>query len=414
MNGRFALLAGLFLCSLTLRPQLTVVGPLLPRIENDLDVSHGVAGLLGTIPVFCMGAFAPAAAFVANRLGWRHALALSLALIAAAGTARSLVPGTAAVLLLTIPVGVGIAIGGTLLPVSVKERFSDRPGLATGMYTAGILLGSGLGAALAVPLALAVRGWRTPFLAISVATAVLVPAFVLLSRGEPAHVRTTLRPPELPWRSLVGWWLVGVFALQGLTYYGLNAWLADSYVERGWKESTAGGLVTLLNAASLPGAFVVLWFADRASRQLQLVLTTFVMTLAVVGIVTVPGGAWVWTTVVGVCGGIVFSLLLLLPLDAADDPAQVGAFAGMMLGVGYAITALAPFVLGAVRDATGSFTTTLWLMVGTAGLLTVGCVAFDPRWLHARRAEAEPLAALSSGAGIPVDDEEVGRARLLP
>ncbi len=32
-----------------------------------------------------------------------------------------------------------------------------------------------------------------------------------------------------------------------------------------------------------------------------------------------------------------------------------------MLGAGYTIGALSPFVLGVVRDATGSFTGALWL-----------------------------------------------------
>ena len=56
---RFGVLAALFLGALALRPQLVGVGPLLPEIDDDLDVSHAVAGLLGTIPVLCMGLFAP-------------------------------------------------------------------------------------------------------------------------------------------------------------------------------------------------------------------------------------------------------------------------------------------------------------------------------------------------------------------
>jgi len=62
---------------------------------------------------------------------------------------------------------------------------------------------------------------------------------------------------------------------------------------------------------------------------------------------------------------------MTLPLDVAAGPAQVGAVAGLMLGAGYCLTALAPFVLGAVRDATGSFTATLWIIVATAGAFVV-------------------------------------------
>ena len=46
-----------------------------------------------------------------------------------------------------------------------------------------------------------------------------------------------------------------------------------------------------------------------------------------------------------------------------------------MLGVGYTIGAIAPLVLGAARDATGSYTTTLWLIVGSGVVLFVLCAA---------------------------------------
>ncbi|MDO8483664.1 MAG: hypothetical protein Q7S35_01825, partial [Candidatus Limnocylindrales bacterium] len=51
--------AGLFLATLALRPQLLAIGPLLPLIRDDLHLSASVAGLLTTIPVLCMGLFAP-------------------------------------------------------------------------------------------------------------------------------------------------------------------------------------------------------------------------------------------------------------------------------------------------------------------------------------------------------------------
>jgi CP family cyanate transporter-like MFS transporter len=69
---RSALLAALFLAALTLRPQLVGLGPLLPAIQLDLGASHAVVGLLATIPVLCMGLFAPPAAFLSQRLGSRQ------------------------------------------------------------------------------------------------------------------------------------------------------------------------------------------------------------------------------------------------------------------------------------------------------------------------------------------------------
>jgi cyanate permease len=51
----------------------------------------------------------------------------------------------------------------------------------------------------------------------------------------------------------------------------------------------------------------------------------------------------------------------------------------MMLGLGYTIGAISPFVLGAVRDLTGSFTASLWLLIGFSGLLLGSVVALPAR-----------------------------------
>ena len=132
---RAPLLVALFLAALALRPQLVGVGPLLPSIQDDLGVSHAVAGLLGTIPVLCMGLFAPPAPYLSGRIGSRHAIAAALALIGSFGVVRALAPGAVGVILLTFPIGIGMGLAGALLPVAVKERFADRPGFATGVYT---------------------------------------------------------------------------------------------------------------------------------------------------------------------------------------------------------------------------------------------------------------------------------------
>jgi MFS transporter, CP family, cyanate transporter len=178
---RGALLAALFLGALALRPQLVGIGPLIPSIQADLDVSHAVAGLLATFPVLCMGLFAPPAAFLSQRFGSRHALAAALALIAVFGITRSLVPGAALVILLTIPVGMGMGLGNALMPVSVKERFADRPVFATGVYAAGINIGGTLSSATAVPLEHALGDWRDPLLVFSCVTVALFVLWLVLT-----------------------------------------------------------------------------------------------------------------------------------------------------------------------------------------------------------------------------------------
>jgi CP family cyanate transporter-like MFS transporter len=163
-----------------------------------------------------------------------------------------------------------------------------------------------------------------------------------------------------------------MFALLGTGFYGLNAWLPDSYVERGWDEGSAGALLAALNIASLPGGLAVAWLADRrGSRRLFLVACAGVQVGALLGVLLLPEAGWLWATAYGVANGGLFALIMTLPLDVAAGPAQVGAVAGLMLGAGYGLTAVSPFVLGAVRDATGSFTATLWIITATTAAFLV-------------------------------------------
>jgi MFS transporter, CP family, cyanate transporter len=373
----WTVLAALFLGALALRPQLVGVGPLLPEIDDDLGVSHAAAGLLGTIPVLCMGLFAPPAAYLAARVGTRWAIGMCLAGIAAFGLARAAAPGAPLVLALTFPIGVGMGFAGALMPVAVKERFAHRPAFASGVYTTGINMGSALSSALAVPLAAAFGGWRAAIAVFSAVTILLFIAWIALT--PPTRERATGLPPRLPWRRRVVWALVAVFALQSIVYYGLVSWMPDSFQERGWSDEAAGALVGVMSVAALPSGLLLPFFADRlGSRRQWLSLAAGALLVATIGIATMPGGGWAWATIAGLGIGSIFPLTLTLPLDVARNPADTGAVVGLMLGAGYTIAATGPLVLGAVRDLTGSFSASLWALVGVASVLLAAIAPLSP------------------------------------
>ena len=383
-------MAGLFLAGLALRPPVVGVGPLIPAIQDDLDVSHAVVGLLGTIPC-CAWACSLCRRRPSAPL---RVAALDRRLPRADRRLRHRARGGAwgcAVILLTFGVGIGLGFAQALMPVAVKERFAGRPALATGIYVLGINLGSGLSSALAVPLAdargqLALVGRDL----LGVGTCVLVLAWVWLTRNEPSHQRVDVARARLPWRSGLAWRLVAIFGSMGCVFYGLNSWLPDAYVERGWSEGKAGALLGVLNVTALVTTIVIPPLADRhGSRRLYLVLFSALFVVSTIGFAALEGGAWVWAVTTGLCVGAMFPLVMTLPVDIGRAPAEVGAVAGLMLGVGYTISAIGPLALGGVRDATGDFTATLWLIAGSAAILFALCAAMSTerigRGVSARR-----------------------------
>jgi CP family cyanate transporter-like MFS transporter len=378
LRGRLALLTALAFAALTLRPQLVGLGPVLPRAQDALGVSHAVAALLTAIPVIGMGVFAPPAAPLAARVGASRAVAIALALIAGGGLARSIAPGAAAVIALTIPIGIGMGLGNALMVVAVKERFADRPLLVTGVYATCIQLGSALATALAVPLANAGDSWRWPMFVFSLAAAGSLTWWVVSTRNAPPS--PVGRRARFPLRAPVAWLFVALFVTSACVYYGYAAWLPDAFTERGWSDSHAAELVFAINLFAIPSGVIVSLIGDRFawSRRTLLLPPAFCLAAGAIAIALDPAHALAWACLLGIGNGAIFPLMMTLPLDAADRPEQVAGLVGMMLGIGYTTGALAPVAMGVLRDATGSFDASLWLIAATAVGVLAACAACTP------------------------------------
>jgi CP family cyanate transporter-like MFS transporter len=271
----------------------------------------------------------------------------------------------------------------------VSQRVPDRPALGTGAYAGGIVAGSTIAAGVAVPLA--VDGdWRLSLLIVSTASLLSIGAWLLLVRGEGTIPRLDPRARRLPWRNGTGWLLVLLFGLQSLMYYGVVAWLPNAYVERGWSTAAAGSLIAVFNGVGFLTTIGVPLLADRlGSRRTQLLAASAVATVALVAIIVAPAMAYAWIAILGLALGAVFPLVLTLPLDVTDDPGQVGSVAALMLFGGYILSSLGPFILGAARDVTGDFETSLWLLVVIGAVLVGCCTMLSPDRL--RRGIRRPL-----------------------
>jgi CP family cyanate transporter-like MFS transporter len=382
LTASLAAFLAVFLAGIGARTQLTLIGPLLPEMTTDLGISHAIGGLLITLPVLLMAAVAIPAAGFGNRFGSRRVMALSLVLLAVAGTLRPL-GGELWLLASTIPIGIGIGVIGVILPIFVKEHSPAAPARATGIYVTAMLVGSALGGILAAPLAEWGGTWRVPLLLFGIAG--VVPVVGWLALTKPDHRQATDRPDRspLPWREPMAWLLVLAFALQAFLFYGIVAWLAPVMVESGRTTIEAGTIVGVLLIAGIPGTLLVSWLGDRLpSRRFGLVLTSAATLIAIAGYAWLPDYALLWSVIGGLGLAAIFALVMTLPLDAARLPNQVGGYTALMLAAGYLIGALSPALLGATRDLTGNFTLTMLILVATAAIMLVLSLFLSPRRLR--------------------------------
>jgi CP family cyanate transporter-like MFS transporter len=365
-----AVVAALVLVGLAFRTQALIIGPLVGQVQAELGMSHGVAGLLGTIPVLCMGLLAPFGPVLAASIGPKLGVTACVTLVAAFGVARALLSDAVTVLAATIGVGVGMAVVGPILPMIVRARLPHHPAAGTGAYVVGFVLGGTIAAALAVPLADAFGGWRASFAIVSAAGLASLLAWLLLMPRDEGHVRVAPSRPTLPWRRPSAWLLGAIFGSQSILFYGCITWLGSAYVERGWSPAQSGSLIALLAGIGLVSTLAVPAFADRiGTRRSQLTLAALLSVAGILIIALTPGEppgsmlSYAATILLGLGIGAYFPLALTLPVDVASDASDAASVSAFMLLVGYLLAATSPVVLGVVRDATGSFDSVVWLLV---------------------------------------------------
>lgn len=144
----FTMLLVLVLIGLNMRPLLTSVGPLLPQLRQASGMSFSVAALLTALPVVTMGGLALAGSWLHQHVSERRSVAISLLLIAVGALMRELYPQSALLLSSALLGGVGIGIIQAVMPSVIKRRFQQRTPLVMGLWSAALMGGGGLGAAI--------------------------------------------------------------------------------------------------------------------------------------------------------------------------------------------------------------------------------------------------------------------------
>jgi CP family cyanate transporter-like MFS transporter len=392
-RGKTAL-SGIFFAAFSLRSPMVALGVLLAPVSAALHLSHTVAGVVGALPVLCIGLGAPLARWLSRYLAPTLAINASLVVIAAAGLLRAASGGPTMLLLCTAGIGLGIAVVSTALPALVRAEFPRRSMLATAMYSCGLQFGAVAAAALAVPIAEHLGGWRSSLAIIAAAGAVTTGLWI---RSAPAAAAAGVGPTFGERRRIPSavWVMAGTFGVYCFVYYGLVTWLPSAYQEFGWSAASASQVVTVVNATSLIGAIVMTVFASHSLRPASLpTVLACVFALAAIGFAAAPHAAFLWATMAGLSNGALLPVMLNMPVESSRDTVDAGSHTAVLNGVGYTMAAFAPVVLGIVRDRANSFSASLTVTAVGAVLLVVALAA---RWTRWKRVKGKVPAHAPSG-----------------
>lgn len=390
-RGRFVVLIGVLLVALNLRIAVASVSPILELVRADVALSATQAGLLGTIPVASFAVFGALTPLLARRVGLEPLLIAAMALSAAGEIVRSTAHSSTGFLVWTVVALAGMGMGNVLLPPLVKRYFPDRVGVVTSAYSVTLSVSTALPAAVVVPVADRV-GWR-PALSIWAAVGILAAlpwlVVVIRSAATRAELSGLLRrgPATTPaltsrhrsggrvYRSPLAWGMGVTFAMNSLGSYAMFAWLPQILIDSGTSPRSAGTWLSIYAILGLPPALIAPIAATKMRNPIGMVIFFVGCWLfSYIGLLVHPSGpVWLWVLVGGLGPGA-FPLLLALINLRTRTSAGAASLSGFTQGIGYAIAAVGPLLIGVLYDATGEWIWPLIFLIGTLVVLLAGAV----------------------------------------
>lgn len=373
LRRSWLLLLGLVLVALNLRPALSSMSPVLGQVSEGLGLSASQAGLLTTLPVLCLGLFAPLAPILARRFGSERVIFGILLTLALGILVRSTL-GATGVFLGSLMAGASIGIIGVLLPGIVKRDFPQHAGTLTGVYTMALCLGAAMAAGATVPLtrhfddswALGLGFWLLP---------ALLAMLVWLPQSRQGHgVHKVAYRVRGLWRDPLAWQVTLYMGLQSSLAYIVFGWLPSILIGRGLSPTEAGlvlsgsVIVQLISSLSAP------WLATRGKDQRLAIVVVMLVTLGgLFGCLYAPiEGLWGWAILLGLGQGGTFALALTLIVLRSKDAHVAANLSSMAQGVGYTLASMGPFAVGLVHDLTGGWSAVGWIFA----VLGIGAILF--------------------------------------
>ena len=285
----------------------------------------------------------------------------------------------------------GLGAGATFsVPTSVVQRwFYGRPnaGLALGIVVCGV----GMGALAFAPLInylILGYGWRNTYLIAGILYLFIIAVASLVIKPSPVKPKTiSVDQGALPsavsmpmWTtakvvtapSFIGVAFVTVTVI--LTFQVLMVHLVPHATDAGISPTVSAAALGLLGGISVPGRIISGLIADRISWQMTLALSCFGMALSLLWLLFIER-TWMlycFVSFYGICHGLRVPASVGI-LGEFFGMQTLGELIGLVAAIGMIIGAFAPYIVGFIFDAVGSYSVAFAIVM--AFLLTSGIVA---------------------------------------
>ncbi len=369
------------------------IPPLVAPILDDLGLTFSQMGLvLGAWQLVYIGTASPLGALV-DRLGVRRSLGIGIIIIWLSLIARGLSVDFYTLFLAVALFGVGGPIISTGAPKVVSLWFEgNQRNIAAGIYTTGPLAGTALALGTAASFVLPLTGsWRGISLVYGVVVLAVLTAWWIFARDAPGSIGGQQAGADgpVPTRRVItkllrlrNMQLILVLAIATfLLNHGLNNWLPTLLQESGMTLSRAGMWTAVSTAVGVVGVLAIPPLARRGSRALTMGILLVVAASTTVGLAYLSGPSLIGVLMMSniVRGPMMPIATLILMETPGIGPRRMGAAAGLFFAAAEIGGFGGPFLMGFLRDATGSLVTGVLILAGVAAAMILIIPFFKER-----------------------------------
>jgi MFS family permease len=236
----------------------------------------------------------------------------------------------------------GIGIGGASVPW-ISHALVDHFGWQAALRLLGLLI-----VAVSLPLAFLVKEAPAQSSAVS-------------AMAGPAEVKSVFK--SLPFYLLTLGSMCSIAAVSG-TQQNLKLFLS---LDRHYSQTGAAQILSLVLSCSIAGRLLMGWLADHFSKKYVMLLTYLLVAAGIpyLFLGRTPLSIYASAAVFGVGLGGDY---MIIPLMTAEifGMRVLGRLLGVILTAGGVAEAVSPWLTGRLRDTTGNYSTSCFLLVGFA------------------------------------------------
>ncbi|MFJ7919826.1 CynX/NimT family MFS transporter [Lysinibacillus fusiformis] len=372
----------IFFVALNMRPAVTGIGPLFNVLMTNLEVSNTSMSFLTSIPVFCMGLFAPIAVPFQRKLGTKLAIVLLMVILIFANGLRFFQESYLLLVVTSFAAGLGIAMIGPILNAFIKKKFPQRFTIVIGIYSFGIGVGATLSAALTVSFYQYFDNQWTVALGMWALLAMVALSLwswaIPKEQGGDGEELAKNEQARNPWVTGRAWSILLYFGLQTSLFFSMMSWLTPLLQDKGMTLKEASMMLTFMSIVQMIGNIAVPMLMEKWTNRLAWAVALGCLGLIGFTLLWLLSGIYLWLAVliIGIVLSGLFPIGLLLPLDEARNDQEANSWSSMVFSGGFMLSAIIPVLIGICYDMTGNHTWTyvifLALMLGiiaTTGLL---------------------------------------------